>query len=216
VLAVPLLDVGLAVARRFINGKPIFAADCSHIHHKLLSKGLTQRRLVLIVYGICGVGAVASLLLTMNENRNRDFLMVIVCLAAWLGLQQLGYKEFSVVGRVMFDGAFRSVLSAQFALETFEQELRRDITLEQSWEILCRTCPQFGFSGIVFHLDDVQRRWGIDTGWQARIDFPGQGYISLWRESGTSSRGAAAVLFVDCVSRTFNQKLSELETTPSE
>src|ERR1019366_4471351 len=36
VLAVPLLDVCLAVLRRFISGKPIFLADRAHIHHKLL------------------------------------------------------------------------------------------------------------------------------------------------------------------------------------
>jgi UDP-GlcNAc:undecaprenyl-phosphate GlcNAc-1-phosphate transferase len=41
VLAVPLLDVGLAVVRRFLRGQPIFAADDDQIHHKLLSRGLT-------------------------------------------------------------------------------------------------------------------------------------------------------------------------------
>ncbi len=41
VLAVPLLDVCLAVARRLVRGQPIFGADRAHIHHKLLSKGLT-------------------------------------------------------------------------------------------------------------------------------------------------------------------------------
>ena len=210
VLAVPLLDVCLAILRRFISGKPIFAADRSHIHHKLLSKGLTPRRLVLVIYAICGIGATASLLLTVNQNRNRDFVIVLVCLAAWLGLQHLGYNEFSAAGKAVLGGAFRSVLSAQFALDAFEQEVHADITLQQCWDLLCRTCPEFGFSGIALHLDDVTCRWGIDTGWQARIDFPGHGYISLWRESGARSRGTAAVLFIDCVSRTFNQKLNHL------
>lgn len=216
VLAVPLLDVGVAILRRFISGQPIFVADRAHIHHKLLSKGLTPRRLVLVIYVICGIGATASLLLTVNENRNRDFVIVLVCLAAWLGLQHLGYNEFSAAGKVVIGGAFRSVLSAQFALDAFEREVHGDLTLQQCWDLLCETCPRFGFSGIALHLDDVTCRWGNDTGWQARIDFPGHGYISLWRESGARSRGAAAVLFIDCVSRTFNQKLSNLETVHHE
>jgi UDP-GlcNAc:undecaprenyl-phosphate GlcNAc-1-phosphate transferase len=216
VLAVPLLDVGVAILRRFISGKPIFVADRSHIHHKLLSKGLTPRRLVLVIYAICGIGATASLLLTVNENRNRDFVIVLVCLAAWLGLQHLGYNEFSAAGKVVLGGAFRSILSAQFALDAFEREVHGDLTLQQCWDLLCRACPRFGFSGIAFELDDLKRQWGINTGWQARIDFPGHGYISLWRESGVRSRGAAAVLFIDCVSRTFNQKLSNLETVHHE
>ena len=103
------------------------------------------------------------------------------------------------------------MLSAQLALETFEREVRSDLTVEECWEALYRTCPQFGFSGVVFHLDDVTRRWGSNTGWQARIDLPDRGYVSLWREPGAKSRGAAAVQFIDCVSRTLNEKLSILE-----
>jgi len=62
----------------------------------------------------------------------------------------------------------------------------------------------------------VQRRWGNHTGWQARIDFPGHGFISVWRESGTINQGAAAVLFIDSLSRTFSQKLEALESVNNE
>jgi len=141
---------------------------------------------------------------------------VLVCLAAWLGLQHLGYTEFSTAGKAVLGGAFRSVLSAQLALDAFEQEVNADITLQQCWDLLYRTCPQFGFSGIVFDLDDVKRQWGLNTGWQARIDFPGRGFICLWRDSSAKSRGAAAVLFLDCVSRTFNQKLRQLDVVSHE
>ena len=211
VLAVPLLDVGLAVVRRLLRGQPIFVADNAHIHHKLLSRGLAPKHIVLVIYGVCAVGSAASLLLALNHNQDRDFVLILVCLAAWLGLQQLGYNEFGVAKRMVFGGTIRSVLSAQLALEAFEQEVKADLTMGQCWEVLCRTCPQFGFSGIVFDIDNVNRRWGNHTGWQARIDFPGHGYISAWRESGTVNHGAAAVLFIDCVSRTFTQKLNSLE-----
>ena len=211
VLAIPLLDVGLAVARRSLRGKPIFVADDNHIHHRLLSRGLTPRHLLFVIYGICAVGSVASILLTINRNENRDFVLVLVCLAAWLGMQHLGYTEFGVAKRMFFGGTIRSVLSAQLALEEFELEVNSDLTLRQCWEVLRRTCAEFGFSGIEFHIEDVNGHWGIRTGWQVRIDFPGHGYINVWREAGTTSRGAAAVLFIDCVSRTFSEKLSNLE-----
>jgi UDP-GlcNAc:undecaprenyl-phosphate GlcNAc-1-phosphate transferase len=216
VLAVPLLDVGLAVVRRLLRGQPIFTADSSHIHHKLLSQGLTPRRLLVVIYAICAVGSAAALLLTINHYENRDFVLVLVCLAAWLGLQHLGYNEFGAAKRVVMGGAIRSVLSAQLALESLEHELHAEMTLGQSWDVLCRTCPQFGFSGIIFNLDDVRHQWGVHAGWQARIDFPGHGYISVWRETGSMSQGAAAVLFIDCISRTFRQKLSNLEPAEHE
>jgi UDP-GlcNAc:undecaprenyl-phosphate GlcNAc-1-phosphate transferase len=216
VLAVPLLDVGLAVVRRLLHGRSIFAADDAHIHHKLLSLGLTPQHLLLVVYGICAVGSAVSLLLTINHNQNRDFVLILVCLAAWLGLQHLGYNEFGTAKRILFGGTIRSALSAQLALEAFEHEVNADMTLEQAWDVLCRTCPKFGFAGILFDIDGVRRNWGIREGWQARLDFPGHGYISVWRESGAVSQGAAAVLFIDCVSRTFSQKLTHLELASNE
>lgn len=213
VLAVPLLDVGLAITRRFLRGQPIFGADRAHIHHKLLSKGLTPQRLVLVIYGVCGMGATASLLFSVSSENNRGFIIVLICLAAWLGLQQLGYKEFGAARRIVLGGVFGSVLSAQLALEAFESEFQVDMSLEQCSDLFLRACPQFGFSGAAFYLDDVRRQWGIDEGWQARLDFPGHGYINLWRESGAKSGCVAAVLFMDCVSHALNQKLSQKEVS---
>lgn len=216
VLAVPLLDVALAVVRRLLRGQSIFAADDAHIHHKLLSRGLAPRHLLFVIYGICAVGSAASLLLMIDHYENRDFVLILVCLSGWLGLQQLGYSEFGTAKRLVMGGTIRSVLSAQLALEAFEDEVNAEITLPESWELLSRTCPQFGFSGIEFDLDDVKRQWGLQTGWQARVEFPGHGFISVWRESGTAGQGAAAVLFIDCVSRVFRQKLSRLELVDHE
>jgi UDP-GlcNAc:undecaprenyl-phosphate/decaprenyl-phosphate GlcNAc-1-phosphate transferase len=50
VLAVPLLDVILAVARRVRRGQGIGVADKGHIHHRLLEIGHSHRRAVLLMY----------------------------------------------------------------------------------------------------------------------------------------------------------------------
>lgn len=211
VLAVPLIDVGLAIARRFVRNQPIFGADGAHIHHKLRSRGMTDRHVVLVLYGISALTAGASLLLSIMYEQYRGFFLVLVCLSVWLGIQHLGYYEFGIAGNVVFGGAIRSVLSAQIALHAFEDEICKDMTPKQCWELLCSTCPKFGFSGCVLYLDGEMLRWGTEKGWQARIDFANHGYVSLWRKSGATGSGAVAVLFVDSVSRAFNQKLSQLE-----
>lgn len=212
VLAVPILDVAIAVARRFLRGRPIFSADRAHIHHKLLALGLAPRNVGLVIYGICGIGAAASVLVTICHDRYRGFALVLVCLAAWLGLQYLGYSEFNIVGRMVFGGVFRSMLSAQLALEQFEHEIREKRSYQQCWDSLCRACPQFGFSGALSDIDDAVHRWGFDAGWRVCIDFPGHGHISLWRELGAKSRGAAAVLFIDSVALVFREKLADCDT----
>lgn len=59
-LALPIFDTGFAIFRRVKNGQPIGRADRDHIHHRLLNRGLSQRRTVLILYAITGLfGGVA-------------------------------------------------------------------------------------------------------------------------------------------------------------
>jgi UDP-GlcNAc:undecaprenyl-phosphate GlcNAc-1-phosphate transferase len=209
VFAVPLLDAGMSIFRRFLNNKHIFGADSEHIHHKLLSKGLTPRRVVLLLYALCAFGAGVSLLLTANHDRYRGLVIILVCISCWIGLQRLGYREFGVMGRAVLGGGFRSFLGAQLAVEAFEQEMRREMTLEQSSELLCQKYFQFGFCGITFHLDDMQDRRGREEGWQAHINFGGRGYIDLWRPTGPLSQGPAAALFIDCIARAIDQKLQK-------
>jgi UDP-GlcNAc:undecaprenyl-phosphate GlcNAc-1-phosphate transferase len=59
VLAVPLIEITFSIARRARNGKPIHVADRDHLYHRMLARGLSQRKVVLIIYGIsaalCGV-----------------------------------------------------------------------------------------------------------------------------------------------------------------
>ena len=50
VLAVPLVDVALAIVRRLRRGRPVFAPDKEHLHHQLREIGHTHRQAVLIMY----------------------------------------------------------------------------------------------------------------------------------------------------------------------
>ena len=50
VLAIPLLDLILAVVRRVRAGRSPFSADSEHLHHKLLEIGLSHRRTAAILY----------------------------------------------------------------------------------------------------------------------------------------------------------------------
>ena len=111
------------------------------------------------------------------------------------------------MGRALLGGGFRSFLGAQLAVEAFEHEMRLEMSLEQSSELLCQKYPQFGFSGIAVRLNDQQHIRGTEEGWHAHIDFGGRGCIDLWRASGTATHGPAAVLFIDCVARAIDQKL---------
>ncbi len=50
ILAIPLLDLGMAIVRRLRAGRSPFAADREHLHHRLLSMGNSHRRTTFILY----------------------------------------------------------------------------------------------------------------------------------------------------------------------
>jgi UDP-GlcNAc:undecaprenyl-phosphate GlcNAc-1-phosphate transferase len=50
VLAIPLIDLGMAIVRRIRAGRSPFTADKEHLHHRLLSMGNSHRRTSAILY----------------------------------------------------------------------------------------------------------------------------------------------------------------------
>ncbi len=52
VLGLPIFDTAVVILRRWRRGTPIYQADKSHLHHRLLDRGFTQRQTVLILYGV--------------------------------------------------------------------------------------------------------------------------------------------------------------------
>ncbi len=61
VLAVPIIDTSFVVARRLKHSRPIYAADRSHLHHRFLNIGFSQRRAAITMWLWCGSLAGAAL-----------------------------------------------------------------------------------------------------------------------------------------------------------
>jgi len=63
VLGVPILDVAWLIITRLRRGVSPMESDRGHLHHRLYDLGLSQRRVVLLYYGVsAGAGALALLL----------------------------------------------------------------------------------------------------------------------------------------------------------
>lgn len=61
IFAVPILDINYSVFRRLLKGKSPFNPDAEHIHHKLISSGISQNTTVFILMMMAvAAGAVAS------------------------------------------------------------------------------------------------------------------------------------------------------------
>lgn len=97
--ALPVIDTGFAIARRFISGKPLFEGDREHIHHKLLERGWSQRRVAFALYGVCALFGLLALLFTSDGGAGRvtGLVLLITGAAVVLTAGRLRYHEVDEV-----------------------------------------------------------------------------------------------------------------------
>jgi UDP-GlcNAc:undecaprenyl-phosphate GlcNAc-1-phosphate transferase len=77
VLGVPIIDTFWIIIRRVSAGHSPFSADRGHFHHRLLDLGLSHRQAVLLIYLICTVLAVLSLILPARGQITAFLLIVL-------------------------------------------------------------------------------------------------------------------------------------------
>jgi UDP-GlcNAc:undecaprenyl-phosphate GlcNAc-1-phosphate transferase len=61
VLAVPILDTSFVLAKRLKYRQPLYLGDRTHLHHRFLNIGFSQRRAVVYLYAWCATLAAAAL-----------------------------------------------------------------------------------------------------------------------------------------------------------
>lgn len=102
-LGLPVLDTAIAIARRFLRRQPIFAADRGHIHHRLLGRGYSPRTVVLALYGVCALLALAAMLL-VNDGGHVALVLVTIGVGVGFMVQRLRIYEFEEVARLFRRG----------------------------------------------------------------------------------------------------------------
>ena len=106
--AIPLMEVILSIARRFLQGRPLFGADQGHIHHRLLARGLTRRGTVLTLYLWAIAGGAFGAALAYRPLKPWHVPMIVgFCIAAGTGVWQLRYPEFAEAAQLIIRGEFR-------------------------------------------------------------------------------------------------------------
>lgn len=66
ILGIPITDTLYAMIRRFLNKQSISRADKHHIHHRLMSLGLSHRQTVLAIYCLAAIFSIIALLYTFS------------------------------------------------------------------------------------------------------------------------------------------------------
>jgi UDP-GlcNAc:undecaprenyl-phosphate GlcNAc-1-phosphate transferase len=138
-LALPILDVALAVVRRFVRRQPLFEGDRRHIHHRLLDMGLTPRRAVVTLYAVAALFTALALTTTMGPKNIVWAVLVVVVLVVWMGIRALGYWEVTEIQKSFLNRLTAGLRpSADAAIRGVELDLADYDNLGEAWLRLCR------------------------------------------------------------------------------
>jgi len=210
-LTIPLLEVILSIARRFLRGRSIFCADRGHIHHRLLDRGLSPRRTALLLYGAGLLATALAVAQTWVPQRIAGWVLVLFCLCVWAGIRSLGYAEFAVAWRLVRSGTLQHSLNARLNLRTIEKSLHAAESTPECWIALCEACQRFGFSEVRFRAGDhvFQKQFGsrlADDCWNIQIPLPNGDYVNFTRPQNSPVWPMGVAPMLDTVSKSMAEK----------
>lgn len=90
ILGIPITDTIYAMIRRFLNKQAISTADKHHIHHRLMSIGLTHRQTVLAIYCLAGAFSIIALLYPISTFWGSILLTIAVLYGIELFVEIIG------------------------------------------------------------------------------------------------------------------------------
>jgi UDP-GlcNAc:undecaprenyl-phosphate GlcNAc-1-phosphate transferase len=165
-LGVPLFDTGLAVLRRWSRRLPISAADRQHIHHVLISLGLSHKKAVLILYGACVALCGTAYLIAVGRNELTLFLLGALGIVGFASARMFGgMRMHDVFDRFSEDlNRLGRSASAKLAVERSIARMAAADSLDALWQ----ECAE-AFGGL--QIDAVRLNMvpsGRVFGWPAR------------------------------------------------
>jgi UDP-GlcNAc:undecaprenyl-phosphate GlcNAc-1-phosphate transferase len=164
VLALPILDTSLAIARRSFRGLPLFRADRRHIHHRLLDSGLSRRKVVLGIYAFTAFFLGLGFIAFWGRGQYLPLILGIAVLAVLLVAGQLNFsREWFAVGRVL-GNSMNMRAEIQYAIAQtrwLAMEGTRCQTIGDLCEDTVFIARKLGHDWVHIRLEDDERTWHI-------------------------------------------------------
>lgn len=173
VLALPILDVSIAILRRGLKGLPVFRPDRRHIHHRLLEMGLSRRNAVLGMYFFTVIFLFLGMIALGSGGRLVPVLIGVAILIILLMAGRLSFaREWFAVGHVVGNSlrmreevGYAVLMTRWLALEG-----QRVNDAEELWRLTAFAAERLGLCAASIELGGQKREW------RASGDLPERGY----------------------------------------
>jgi len=164
-LALPIVDVSLAVLRRGLRGLPVFRPDQKHIHHHLITLGISRERTLLNLYTVCLLCLFLAFGVFYLQGRMLPLYTGLLFLVLLIAGHISGFTKdwFALSSQISKSLALRK--ETQYALTLnrwLVMEVERHDSVDELWEDYKFVTRKLGFSMVSIVLPN-----GTTNSWQA-------------------------------------------------
>lgn len=161
-LGLPIFDTTFAMLRRWVGGRPLFAADRGHVHHRLLAMGFTQRRAVLVLYLVSVVLMVSAIAVSFGRSWEIGAALAAATLVMIGLVRFVGYFDYLRFERRVRDRAWSPpAVALRAAVPEVLVALRVAQTEAEIGAAVERLLAHAGLSGASLVVGgEVLREWG--------------------------------------------------------
>lgn len=161
-LGLPIIDTGFSIFRRFLVGLPIFRADRRHIHHRLTAMGFSQRRVVLLLYGLCALFFLLAIGVFIGKARWLPILIGLFMLVVVMSARVFGYvNNWYRLGHLLSTAMLRR-RHTKYALDLarlLKIEADRSDNLTELLEHFGMMLHKLGFQSASLRMNSRQWEW---------------------------------------------------------
>jgi UDP-GlcNAc:undecaprenyl-phosphate GlcNAc-1-phosphate transferase len=185
-LALPIIDTTLAILRRGFKGLPLFRPDLDHIHHRLMRRGFSRTRAVLVLYAFSVVALSFAIGVFLFSGQHMPIFagmaaMALIGLLSYWGLipkLRSGFALAQSYWRLRSHSRYALSLSQWLQLEA--ERCRSVDCLWKEYEFVTR---KLQFCEVHLRLRGEQRTWRVTQGTESTFrrshHFPGEREMSL-------------------------------------
>lgn len=136
--ALPVLDLSMAVLRRKLTGRGLATTDRSHLHHRLLNRGLSHRQLLLVVGGLCAICGLSAWLTVHFKNSWFALISIVALIVSLVSTRLFGFVEFQLASDHVRRITRQLLNSTQTKTLSWQSKVRiqGDHPWEELWQFL--------------------------------------------------------------------------------
>jgi len=168
-LAIPLFDSSMAILRRKLTGRSIYAVDRAHLHHNLLKSGLSTTGLLFVVSILCGLTALGAFFSVVMNQEALAIASALVVIGILIVSRIFGYVELILLGKrtVNFSRSLLLPRGPQGDQQIHEHVVQ--LQGSRSWDIIWQTLTEFaekhGLCKVCLDLNVPWMQEGFHASW---------------------------------------------------